>query len=66
MKNETNKAARISEIIDSLTAARQTFGDCAVVVRDEFEDWRLRPVVAVEAKPVVATEADVLELEIRR
>ena len=66
MENERKKATRLSEIIDALTAARDAFGDREVVVRDEFEDWRLRPVVAVEAKPGVAVGADVLELEIRR
>lgn len=59
------KALRISALIDALAAAREAFGDCEVVVRDAFEDWRLRPVENVEAKPVFTVGADVLELEIR-
>ena len=56
---------RFKALFDALTAAREAFGDCEVVVRDAFEDWRLRPVENVEAKPVFTVGADVLELEIR-
>lgn len=42
----------IAALIDALESARVRFGDCQIVVRDTFEDWRFIVVETAEIKPI--------------